>query len=135
MTVIAQAKKNPLITVLVTLAAAAATFTGAWAGIGLIDDLHTTEAELLLYDLKAHTFASQQFGDLSLKIDKIETVGKCRWLKSEKRALEDAIYVRERDGALDGNNNPHGDYIRALKQDLKDLQDEYDALKCALKLA
>jgi len=135
MTVIAAAKKNPVITVLVAFAAAAATFTGAWAGIGLIDDLHVTEAELLIYDLKAHTFASGQFKDLTLEIQKIETVGKCRWLKSEKRALEDTIYVRERDSALDGNGNPHGDYIRALKQDLKDLQDEYDALKCALKLA
>jgi len=135
MTVISTVKKNPLVTVLVTLAAAAATFTGAWAGIGLIDDLHVTEAELLIYDLKAHTFASGQFSDLTLEIQKIETVGKCRWLKSEKRALEDAIYVRERDGALDGNGNPHGEYIRALKQDLKDLQEEYDVLGCALKLA
>ena len=117
-----------MITGLVTLAALAATFTGAWAGIGLIDDLHTTEAELLLYDLKAHTFASGQFSDLTREIIKIETVGKCRWLKSEIRALDDAIYVRKRDGA-----DP--DYINDLEGDLEDLEDDYDVLGCALKLA
>ncbi len=128
MTIVNKAKENKMITGLVTLAAAAAMFTGAWAGIGLVDDLHTTEAELLLYDLKAHTFASQQFGDLTKQIGNIETVGKCRWLKSEIRALEDAIYVRERDKA-----DP--DYINALKGDLRDLNKDYDALGCALKLA
>jgi len=128
MTVITTAKKNPVVATLVTFAAAAAMFTGAWAGIGLVDDLHVTEAELLIYDLKAHTFASQQFKVLTDQLDDIATVGKCRWLKSEIRSLEDAIYVRERDKA-------GADYINELKKDLKDLNDDYDALGCALKLA
>ena len=126
--VITKVKENPVVAGFIMLAALAATFTGAWAGIGLIDDLHTTESELLLYDLKAHTFASEQFGDLTEQIGNIEIVGKCRWLKSEIRALEDAIYVRKRDKA-----DP--DYINDLEGDLDDLEDDYDALGCALKLA
>jgi len=117
-----------VITGCIVLAAMMGTLTGVWAGIGLVDDLHITEAELLIYDLKAHTFASEQFGELTQQIDNIEVVGKCRWLKSEIRALEDAIYVRKRDKA-----DP--DYINDLEGDLKDLERDYTALGCALKLA
>jgi len=128
MTVIMKAKENPLLTGIITLMALAASFTGAWAGIGLVDRLHTTEAELLVYDLKAHTFASNQFSDLKGKLVELEIVGKCRWLLSQIRALEDSIYVRERDGA-------DADYINELKKDLATLNTDFTALLCALKLA
>ncbi len=128
MTVVKKAKENPLATIAVTVVALAAGFTGVWTGIGLVDRLHTTEAELLLYDLKAHTFASNQFDEITEQILGIEIIGKCRWLKSEIRALEDAIYVRKRDSA-----DP--DFINSLESDLKDLNEDYDALSCALKLA
>lgn len=128
MTVAKKAKENPLVTGLITIASVAVTSTAVWGGVGLLDELHTTKAELLLYDLKAHTFASNQFGDLSDKLVEIEIIGKCRWLSSEIRALKDAIYVRERDGA-----DP--DYINELKMDLADLDRDFTALQCALKMA
>ena len=83
---------------------------------------------MLLYDLKAHTFATKQFDALELSIEVIEITSKCRWLKSQIRALEDSIYVRKRDGA-----DP--DYINDLEGDLDDLEDDYAALDCAKKLA
>ena len=115
-------------TALITIFTLAVGGTGTWAAVGLIDELHTTEAELLLYDLKAHTFASNQFAGLEEKIIAIEVTSKCQWLRSQIRALEDSIYVRERDGA-------DADYINELQKDLDSLEDDYDALECAKKLA
>ena len=99
-----------------------------WGGIILIDNLHTTEQELLLYDLKAHTFATQQFNQLKLEIQNYDQISKCRDLRAQIRALTDSIYVRERDGA-----GP--DYINELQRDLRDLERDYDALGCARLLA
>lgn len=128
MNVVSKAKEKPLMVIAVTIITLVAGFVGAWEGIGLIDKLHTTETELLLYDLKAHTFASGQFDDLQERLTETDIISKCRWLKSEVRALEDAIYVRRRDGA-------DADYIHALENDLDDLNDDYAALGCAKKLA
>jgi len=123
-----KAKANPFIAIMLTIGALAGAATATWAGVGLIDKLHVTEAELLIYDLKAHTFASGQFDELKDEIAGAEIVGKCRWLKSEIRALKDAIYVRQRDGG-----SP--DYINLLKTDLEELEGQYAALMCAAKLA
>ena len=128
MAVVQKAKENPLLTGLITVASVAVASGAIWGGVGLLDEVHTTEAELLLYDLKAHTFASQQFSALEQSIEDIAVTSKCRWLKSEVRALEDAIYVRKRDGA-----DP--DYINDLEGDLSDLEDDYSALGCAALLA
>jgi len=59
MTVVTRAKQNPIVATAIIIGALAGAGTASWAGVRLIDKLHTTEAELLLYDLKAHTFASQ----------------------------------------------------------------------------
>ena len=128
MTVVSKAKQNPLLATAIIIGSLAGAGTATWAAVGLIDTLHTTEAELLLYDLKAHTFASNQFTGLELQLNEQATVSKCRWLSSEIRALKDAIYVRQRDGG-----SP--DYINALETDLGELEGQYDALLCAAKLA
>lgn len=128
MTVVTKAKQNPLIAVAILIGSLASAGTATWAGVGLVDTLHTTEAELLLYDLKAHTFATNQFTALEQKLEEADTVSKCRWLSSEIRALKDAIYVRRRDGA-----DP--DYIRNLEGQLEELTSSYAALLCALKLS
>ncbi len=128
MNVVQKAKQNPLGAMAATIVTIAIGAGATWQLIGLADTLHTTDAELLLYDLKAHTFASQQFAGVESKLIDLETVGKCRWLKSEIRALKDAIYVRKRD-------NADPDYINDLENDLEDLEDEYRALSCARKLA
>ena len=128
MTVVQKAKDNPMMTSLLAVLALLGAIAGGWRGIDVIDRVHTTEAELLLYDLKAHTFATQQFTALELSIEEIAATSKCRWLKSQIRALEDSIYVRKRDGA-----DP--DYINDLEGDLRDLNTDYNALDCARKLA
>ena len=128
MNVVAKAKQNPLMTALVTIASIAIAVGAIWKGVGLADQLHTTEAELLLYDLKAHTFATQQFSSLESAIGKIELTSKCRWLNSEIRALKNTIYERTRDGA-----DP--DYINELEKDLEDLEDDYASLICGVLLA
>ena len=128
MKVVERAKQNPLGAMAATLVTIAVGVVAVWQAIALADKVHTTEAELLIYDLKAHTFASQQFAGLEEKLGEIEIIGQCRWLKSEIRALKDAIYVRDRDGA-----DP--DYLNDLRNDLDDLEDEYRALVCARKLA
>ena len=83
MTVINKAKDNPMMAGLVTLTSIAIATGAIWKGVGLADQLHTTEAELLIYDLKAHTFATQQFSSLESAIGRIEITSKCRWLSSE----------------------------------------------------
>ncbi len=128
MTVVTRARQNPIVATAIVVGALAGAATATWAGVGLIDKLHTTEAELLLYDLKAHTFASQQFTGLENALKENAVVSKCRWLSSEIRALKDAIYVRKRDKA-----DP--DFINSLEQDLKELEAGYVALLCAVKLA
>jgi len=128
MSITQKAKANPMMTIAITVITLTGGFTATWAGIGLVDQLHTTEAELLVYDLKAHTFASQQFAGLESKLEDAQVVNKCRWLKSEIRALKDSIYVRKRD---DGD----ADYINDLENDLDDLEAEYNALTCVRLLA
>ena len=128
MNVVNKAKENLVITIAITLAILAGGAAGAVQLWGIMDRTHVTEAELLLYDLKAHTFASGQFTEISGKLDVIETVGQCRWLKSEIRALKDSIYARKRDDA-----DP--DYINDLENDLEDLEDTYDTLRCSALLA
>jgi len=115
-------------------------FVAAWTASGIGRPLFAVDLEHISSAVSDHVTTvhgsmEDQFSDLGDKLVELEVIGKCRWLKSEIRALEDAIYVRERGGALDGNGNPHGEYIRALKKDLKDLQDEYEAFACILKLA
>ncbi len=128
MAVVNKAKQHLVITIAVAITILAAGAAGAVQLWGMLDRTHTTEAELLLYDLKAHTFATGQFDELKLEMTENDTVGKCRWLKSEIRALKDSIYVRKRDSA-----DP--DYINDLENDLEDLEDTYKVLFCALKLA
>ncbi len=128
MAVVNKAKQHIVITIAITLAILAGGAAGAVQLWGILDRTHITEAELLLYDLKAHTFATKQFDELKLEMAENDIVGKCRWLKSEIRALKDSIYVRKRDDA-----DP--DYINDLENDLGDLEDTYTVLTCALKLA
>ena len=128
MTVIQKAKANPMIATLIIFGTLGTAIVGVTKGVSQVDSLIVTEAELLIYDLKAHTFASQQFSDIDKKLEEIAVVGKCRWLKLQIRSLEDAIYVRKRDGA-----DP--DYINDLEGDLDELEDGYRALLCARKLA
>ena len=128
MAVVQRVKNNPLMAGLLTIASIAIAVGAIWKGVGLADQLHTTEAELLLYDLKAHTFATQQFTGLETAIGRIELTSKCRWLNSEIRALKNVIYERSRDGA-----DPA--YLRELQNDLDDLNNNYNALGCAALLA
>ncbi len=128
MTVVKKAKENPLLTGLITIASVAVASTAVWGGVGLIDELHTTEAELLLYDLKAHTNATIQFNSLESSIEGVAAASKCRWLNSEIRALKNVIYERTRD-------NADADYINELQQDLDDLENDYAVLLCAALLA
>ena len=117
-TITEKAKANPMTTLALTVITIVGGATATWTGVGLIDRLHVTEAELLIYDLKAHTFASQQFSGLEDALKDIEIIGQCRWLLSEVRALKDSIYVRKRDKA-----DP--DYINDLENDLDELEDLY----------
>jgi len=128
MRVVERAKQNPFTAALISLASIVIAVSAIWNGVTLADRLHTTEAELLLYDLKAHTFASRQFSTLEGAIGKIELTSKCRWLSSEIRALKNTIYERKRDKA-------NADYINELEKDLEDLEDDYDALLCGALLA
>jgi len=128
MTIVKKAKENMLLTAAVGLAVIAAGVTGGRELWAFADVTHTTEAELLIYDLKAHTFASQQFAGLESKLDDYAVENKCRYISAEIRSLQDSIYVRERDGADE-------DYIRELEKDLGDYQRDYAALECAKKLA
>lgn len=128
MTVVTRAKQNPIFAAIILVGSLAAAGTATWAGVGLVDRLHTTEAELLLYDLKAHTFASEQFTGLEEKLVESDSVNKCRWLSTSIRALKDTIYVRKRDGAS-------ADYIHNLESQLEELQADYTVLSCAFKLA
>ena len=123
-----KAKQNPLIAGLITFAGVAVAIGAIWKGVGLVDQLHTTEMELLIYDMKAHTFATQQFSSLESAIGRIEITSKCRWLSSEIRALKNVIYERTRDGA-------DQDYLNELSNDLDDLEGDYTALKCAALMA
>ncbi len=123
-----KARTHPLITIVSTAVIMFAAITGAYEGAEVIDRVHTTEAELATYDETAHPVSSLQFAALQEDLAEAQIVNKCRWLKSEIRALEQNIYVRERDG---GN----ADHIHDLEQDLKDFQDQYDALDCVMKLA
>ena len=124
MAVMQKAKENPALAVLFTLGATASATLAIWAGIQQLDVLHVTEAELLLYNSQPHKAAS----DLKDQLDDQAIVGKCRFLKLEINGLKDAIYVRTRDGA-----DP--DHINDLEGDLEDLEDDYDALSCARRLA
>jgi len=128
MKIVERAKQNPLGATAATLVMVAVGIVAVWQAVVLADKVHTTEAELLLYDLKAHTFATLQFAGLETKLGEIEIVGQCRWLLSEIRALKDSIYVRKRDQA-------DADHINDLENDLDELEDLYSALFCARKLA
>ena len=128
MTIVNKAKENPMLSTVVMLASLAVGGGSIWGGVKLVDTLHTTESELLLYDLKAHTFAAAQFNDLKIEIAASDTLNKCRFLQSQIRALSDSIYVRKRDDA-----DP--DYINELERDLRDLERDFNALGCARLLA
>lgn len=114
-----------MLIILVSLAAGGGTL---WGGINLVDTLHTTESELLLYDLKAHTFATAQFNTLKLQISASDTLNRCRYLESQIRQLKDSIYIRKRDEA-------DALYIRELEKQLEALQEDYDVLNCGFLLA
>ena len=123
-----KAKENPMMTSFVTAVAVIGSAVGIWEGVELADELHVTEAELIQYDSGPHHHAAAEIADLGRKIDTLDDVGQCRWLKSEIRALKDSIYARKRD-------NADADYIHDLEEDLSDLETDYSALGCARLLA
>ena len=128
MNISAKARQNPAITALILIGSLAAAGTATWAGIDLIDRVHTTDEELATYDLAPHSYAVAQHGTLHLELEQAQVVSQCRWLSSEIRALKDSIYVRRRDEA-----DP--DYIHNLEQQLDELEATYEALTCANLLA
>ena len=126
--VAAKAKENPMMTSLLTAVAMIGAAVGVWEGVELADKLHVTEAELIQYDNNPHMHAAAEITELGNKIDTLDDVGQCRWMKSEIRALKDSIYARKRDSA-------DADYIHDLEEDLSDLETDYTALGCARLLA
>ena len=126
--VAAKAKENPMMTSFLTAVAVIGGVVGVWEGVELADELHVTEAELTQYDSGPHGFAAAEIAELGHKIDTLDDIGQCRWLKSEIRALKDSIYARKRD-------NADADYIHDLEEDLSDLETDYTALGCARLLA
>lgn len=122
MAVIQKAKENPALATLLSVALVIGGAVAVWEGVELADALHVTEAE---HAQLSHTIV---LAGLTQEIKDMEIVGKCRWLKSEIRALSDSIYVRKRDQA-----DP--DYIHDLEDDLSELKQDYNALGCVRKLA
>jgi len=121
--IVQKAKENPMMTAILTLSIITGAAIGIWEGVQLVDVLHVTEQELVIYDAKPHTYAV----GLEQKIIENGKISKCLWLKSEIRALADSIYVRKRDSA-------DADYIHDLETDLKELEDDYSVLGCAALL-
>ena len=109
--VVQKAKANPMMTGIIAFVTLATGGSALWNGFEWLDSVHTTEFELAEYDKTAHPVSHLAFTDLKDQLADAQVVSKCRWLKSEMRALEDAIYVRKRDKA-----DP--DYIHDLEQDL-----------------
>ena len=122
--------ENPLTSMLTTLVLVG----GGLAAVGQIetytdsyDNSHTSVDELAIAT-SIHPVSYEQFEELDKKIDAGDLQGRCRWLKSEMRALADSIYVRRRDGA-------DQDYIHDLEGDLDGLKDEYKAFDCVRLLS
>ena len=114
---------NPVFTSVGVIVLAATGLTALGTLTGFYNSSHTSEAELIA----SHPVRLEEFEALKESIVSGDALSKCRWLKSEIRALEDSIYVRERD-------NASPDFIRALKLDLKELKEQYDDLSCTRRL-
>ena len=123
-----RAQKNPLTTIAVTVTALGVGVTSGWAGIGVIDQLHTTEVELADYDKTSHMVAGQQYSDLQNALDLAQLVNKCRWLSDRIDRLRYEIYILQRDSA-----SP--DFIHSKEQDLLNEEREFNALRCAAMLS
>lgn len=119
-----KARANPVMTTIIAFVTLASGISAAWNAGEWIDSVHTTEIELL----ESHPVSALAFSGLNERIDAAQVVNKCRWLKSEIRALKDSIYRRRRDGG-----DP--DYINELQMDLEYMEDEYNALGCTLLLS
>ncbi len=129
MTTFAQkVKENKGMTTIVAFITLATGGSAAWNAGEFIDSMHTTQAELILYVETSHPVSALEFTGLTESLEKEKVVSKCRWLKSEIRALKDSLYQRRRD-------NGDADYINDLQNDLEEMQDEYDVFGCARLLA
>ncbi len=118
-----KASENPLTAMITVIVLMASGLTAFGSLTGAYNASHTSETELLA----SHPVQIKAFNDLKDSIVAGDTLSKCRWLKSEIRALSDSIYVRTRDGA-----DP--DFIRSMQNDLDDLQEQYDDLNCTRRL-
>ncbi len=121
-------QKNPLTSIAVSITAIAVGVTTGWAGIGVIDQLHTTEYELVEYDKTSHSVADREFGVLEDRLDVAELVNKCRWLSDRVDRLRYEIYILERD-------NASPDFIQSKRTDLINEEREFNALRCAAMLS
>jgi len=119
-----KAKANPMMTGIIMFVTLASGVSAAWNAGEWIDSVTTTQLELD----ESHPVSRLAFTGLNERIDAAQIVNKCRWLKTEIRALKDSIYRRTRDGG-------DADYINDLQNDLDDMEDTFDKLGCTLKLA
>jgi hypothetical protein len=115
---------NPVIASISTMIVVASGLTAFGTITGAYNDSHTTAEELI----NSHPVSEAEFIRLQLSIDDNDAISKCRWLKSEIRALEDSIYVRRRD-------SQNGDFIHNLELDLADLKEQYQDLNCIRRLS
>jgi len=119
-----KARANPVMTTIIAFVTLGTGVSAAWNMGEWIDSVHTTELELAI----SHPVSALAFAGLNERIDEAQIVNQCRWLKSEIRALKDSIYRITRDSG-------DADYINALTNDLAEMEDEYDVLRCASLLA
>lgn len=129
MTTFAQkAKENKGMTFIIAFITIATGGSAAWNAGEFIDSMHTTQAELVAYVDTSHPVSALEFSGLTESLAEEKVMSKCRWLKSEIRALKDSLYQRRRD-------NGDADYINSLQNDLEEMEDEYKVFNCARLLA
>lgn len=117
-------EENPVFASVGVIVLAASVLTAFGTITGFYNSSHTTEAELKA----SHPVSKMMYEDIEDKMDENAVLSKCRWLKSEIRALSDSIYVRKRDGA-----DP--DFIHTLEADLEDLEEQYVSFNCTRRLS
>ena len=115
--------ENPIVAALSMIVLVGAVLTAVGGISGSYDNAHTSETELI----DSHPVSYEQVEQLEENMLESDTKSYCRWLKSERRGVEDSIYARRRDNA-----DPN--YIRELERDLEEMNAEYSELHCSALL-
>ena len=117
-------QENPMVSSVTGLLLIVGLIMGSVKAVNDIDGLILTEVEAA----SIHINMTSRMDNIKQEFEKESKLSKCRWLSDKLDRLRSEIYTLERD-------NADRDFVQSKKNQLRNIERDFDALSCARILA